>query len=193
MVTEPHPFHSMLDLAVEPSAVRWARVHARDVFTTWQIPSATADDALLVVSELVTNAVRHARPAPAAPTTAGVSPKVRACALVLQCMPGHLLICVHDQDRRPPVLKETSEEGESGRGLHLVAELSAAWGYAYPNPAVGKAVWAKITTGDGTAGLSPRGAASGRRASPRKHHWLSRCRITSEHFRVGAASVWAPR
>lgn len=59
-------------------------------------------------------------------------------------MPDHLLIVVNDQDRKPPVLQEPSENGEGGRGFRLVAGLSAAWGYTYPNPPVGKSVWAKV-------------------------------------------------
>lgn len=137
-------FHSRLDLAAEPSAPRWARLHAQDVLTRWEIGSAAADDALLVVSELVTNAVRHAIAVPLLPDQA--APPTRVFALVLQRMPDHLLISVFDQDRRPPVLKVAAAYGESGRGLRLVDELSCAWGYRYPNTAGGKEVWAKVTT-----------------------------------------------
>lgn len=186
MVIGSSPFHSRLDLASEPSAARWARFHARDVFTTWQIPPAAADDALLIVSELVTNAVRHAGPLPvsAAP---GAGQPVRACGLDLQRMPGHLLICVYDQDRRPPIPKEASEDGESGRGLQLVDELSAAWGYAYPHPSVGKAVWAKVTTDDGAERDAAGSPDRGQRASSRARPWLLRHRVAAESFRSGAA------
>lgn len=141
-------FHNRLDLAAEPSAPRWARLHAQDVLTAWEIGSPAADDALLVVSELVTNAVRHAIAVSLVPDQ--VAPPTRLCALVLQRMPDHLLISVYDQDRRPPVLKVAAAYGESGRGLHLVDELSCAWGYRYPNTSGGKEVWAKVTTYGGT-------------------------------------------
>lgn len=61
MVLGSDQLHSRLELSCEPSAARWARVHAEDVFRQWSIPDAPAGDALLIVSELVTNAVacRH--------------------------------------------------------------------------------------------------------------------------------------
>jgi anti-sigma regulatory factor (Ser/Thr protein kinase) len=186
MVIESSRFHSRLDLALQPSAARWARLHARDVFTTWQIPPTAADDALLVACELVTNAVRHASPLPVL-MSPGARPPVRTCALTLQRMPDHLLICVYDQDRRPPVLKEASEDGESGRGLHLVDELSATWGYAYPNPSVGKVVWAKVATDDGAEREAPGARDHGQRALPLAQPWIWRHRVKAESFRVGAA------
>ncbi|MFI1092654.1 ATP-binding protein [Streptomyces sp. NPDC020917] len=147
-MTSSSRFHSRLDLASVQSAPRWARLHARGVFATWEIAPAAADDAVLVVSELVTNAVRHATALPAASDQE--NGPTRVCALTLQCMLDHLLICVHDQDRHPPVLKAAATDGESGRGLHLIDELSFAWGYTYPNPSGGKAVWAKIATAENT-------------------------------------------
>jgi len=175
MVIRSSPFHSRLELASQPSAVRWARLHAQDVFAAWEVPAGVAGDALLVVSELVANAVRHAGPLPTS-TGPGVAGPVRACALFLQRMPDHLLICVYDQDRRPPVLRELSEDGESGRSLHLVEELAAAWGYAYPNPSVGKAVWARVATvADSAAPQVLKPSSLARRVSPRARGWLSRC------------------
>ncbi|MYS22824.1 Anti-sigma regulatory factor (Ser/Thr protein kinase) [Streptomyces sp. DvalAA-14] len=154
MAVGPYPLHSRLDLTSGPSAVRWARLHARDVFREWTVPSVIADDALLVVSELVTNAIRHAG---TSSTTAPSEclPRTSSCTLTLQRMPDHLLIFVYDQDRRPPVLREPSENAESGRGLRLIDELSAEWGYAYPNGVVGKAVWAMFITRDATDESAP--------------------------------------
>ena len=172
MVIGTSPFHSRLDLASQPSAVRWARLHAQDVLTAWQVPPGTADDALLIVSELVTNAVRHASPPPAPTDTE--APRLRTCALAFQRMPDHLLICVHDQDRRPPVMKQATEDGEGGRGLHLIEELSAAWGYAYPTPAVGKTVWAKLAMDDAARPEAQSVPDRDRPATTREQPWLWR-------------------
>jgi anti-sigma regulatory factor (Ser/Thr protein kinase) len=147
MAVGSYPLHSRLDLASGPSAVRWARIHARDVFQEWTVPSVVADDALLVVSELVTNAVRHAGTSSATVALKGQR-HPSSCTLALRRVPDHLLIFVYDQDRRPPVLLEPSDDAEGGRGLRLVDELSAEWGYAYPHDTVGKAVWAKFITRD---------------------------------------------
>ncbi|MEU6570422.1 ATP-binding protein [Streptomyces parvulus] len=45
-----------------PEAVRTMRHRARTVLGGWAIPAAAADDAVLVISELVTNAIAHALP-----------------------------------------------------------------------------------------------------------------------------------
>jgi hypothetical protein len=45
-----------------PEAVRTMRHRARTVLRGWAIPAATTDDAVLVISELVTNAIAHALP-----------------------------------------------------------------------------------------------------------------------------------
>ena len=56
--------HDKLDLAAEPSAVRCARHHTARVLTEWCVLTEARDDALLIVSELISNAIRHARTPP---------------------------------------------------------------------------------------------------------------------------------
>ncbi|MFI0721719.1 ATP-binding protein [Streptomyces sp. NPDC021224] len=116
-----------LELPCEASAVQWARAQAQDVFKGWGVPDGTAEDALLVISELVTNCLRHASGSPVNP----------GCLLSLRRLPDHVLVCVYDDDRRPPVLRHPSEDEPGGRGLQLVAGLSQNWGYAYPAPSSG--------------------------------------------------------
>ncbi|MBD0736282.1 ATP-binding protein [Streptomyces sp. CBMA29] len=123
-----------LELACEPAAVHWARAHAQAVFKQWELPADTAEDALLVISELVTNSLRHA----------GEPTKARTCLLTLRRLPDHLLVCVYDDDRRPPVLRQPADDETGGRGLRLVSGLSRRWGYAYPAPTSGKTVWAQL-------------------------------------------------
>lgn len=143
MANHPPPTNSRLELACEDTAVRWARAHARDVFKNWAIPDDTADMAVLVISELVTNAVRHTRKPDAPPPWAMTAPPGR-CVLTLWYCPDHLLIYVYDDDRTPPVLRPTRPDAIGGRGLHLVDKLSAEWGYLYPTPTSGKTVYAKL-------------------------------------------------
>ncbi|WP_265558753.1 ATP-binding protein [Streptomyces hygroscopicus] len=153
----PEPPHNRLDLASTPSAIRYARLHAEDVLGRWPIPATVKDDALLIVDELIANAVLHAHPEQnSGPDESAGRPQVPGCSLLLRLMPDHLLILVHDQDRRPPVLREPSDQAESGRGLLLVAGLSAAWGYTYPAAGNGKSVWARVHI----ASDSPRGQVS---------------------------------
>ncbi|BAJ29979.1 MULTISPECIES: hypothetical protein [Kitasatospora] len=62
----PTTHHDHLLLADTPNAASWARRHTRDVLERWQTPSGLIDTVLLVVSELIGNAVRT-RPARSSP------------------------------------------------------------------------------------------------------------------------------
>jgi len=94
-----------------------------------------ADDVAVVVSELLTNALRHA-----APADVGARPGNGVRLGLLQ--PGPSLLCVvADEDPRPPVSRDPEDFAETGRGLHIVAALSDDWGYAILGDA-GKVVWA---------------------------------------------------
>jgi anti-sigma regulatory factor (Ser/Thr protein kinase) len=146
MTFGPQPWCNRLELACEPSAVRWARLHARDILRGWGVPASVIDDALLVVSELTTNAVRHSLTQNQPPPWVLRTARVRRFALTLWCMPDHIQIYVHDEDRTPPVLHHPTADSPGGRGLQLVEELSDRWGFVYPtpDPSSGKAVWAKL-------------------------------------------------
>ncbi|MBD0738209.1 ATP-binding protein [Streptomyces sp. CBMA29] len=133
--------------SVPVAAQRWpktsrsaqaARHHLRDVLDRWELRDL-ADAAELVVSELVTNAVRHARGAD------------RLIETRYQPTPdGGLRIEVHDADDRVPVVRQASAQDESGRGLHLVEALTdGRWGvlpraHREGAGAVGKFVWAHV-------------------------------------------------
>jgi anti-sigma regulatory factor (Ser/Thr protein kinase) len=144
------PLHSRLDLASERSAVRWGRAHAAEVLTKWGQPESVTDSALLVVSELLTNAVKHARPTSSVPVR---------CSLLLWLTSRGLTVAVHDVDRRPPALRRPSPEAEGGRGLTLVESSSEEWGYTYPSVGSGKLVWARLATAPATAARSPDSSA----------------------------------
>ncbi|WP_374117153.1 ATP-binding protein [Streptomyces sp. RKAG293] len=143
MPNHPSPQHSRLELACEDTAARWARAHARDVLGKWAIPEEAANDALLVISELVTNAVRHTKK-PDAPPPWATARSSESCVITLWYTPGYLLIYVYDGDRTPPVRRQPSPTLAGGRGLLLVEALSAEWGYTYPTPTSGKSVYAKL-------------------------------------------------
>ncbi|MFI1865685.1 ATP-binding protein [Streptomyces jumonjinensis] len=138
-------------LADTPNAVGWARRHATDVLRHWQVSSDTIDTAKLIVSELVTNAIRHTHADQEASPYSPLSP-VKAITLALWLERGRLVIFVQDNDRRPPVVKAVGEDAESGRGVLLVDALSEKWGYYYPPGVVGKVVWSELLA----AGRDPR-------------------------------------
>ncbi len=113
----------------EPGAVRAARAAVRDRLCEWNLDSL-ADIATLLVSELVTNALRHA--------TGPVGVR-----LVRPARLGDLLLVeVSDPLPDPPREREPRPEDESGRGLQLVAHSSHRWG-TRPG-AVGKTVWFEL-------------------------------------------------
>lgn len=150
----PHRCNT-LELADTPNAVGLARLHTVDLLSRWGVPSETVETIRLLVSELVTNAVRH-------PGEQGQSTQVSALAsrntsqrfeLTLEKLWDAVRLSVRDRDARPPVLKQVGVEAEGGRGIFIVAMMSRNWGY---HPAVdkpGKVVWAEV-------GLVPVGRVS---------------------------------
>lgn len=131
------PHRSALELAALDTAPGCARAHARAVLREWSTPADAANDGLTVVSELVTNAVtstrKHRNPAPVRLWLLGDGTSV--------------LILVWDATMPPPEPAPTAVPGdtEHGRGLTLVAAMSARWGWYYPaDPPGGKVVWALI-------------------------------------------------
>jgi anti-sigma regulatory factor (Ser/Thr protein kinase) len=127
------PLHSHLELTGFPGTVPRARHHARRVLADWDL-GALGEPAELVVSELVTNAIR-ACPA------AGAHSQVR---LRLASDRARVLIEVQDGSPQPPVPADATAEDENGHGLCLVEAMSAAWDW-YPHQASGgKVVWALI-------------------------------------------------
>jgi anti-sigma regulatory factor (Ser/Thr protein kinase) len=128
-------------LTAGPVAAGEARSQVRAAIRDWDVP-VDEDVAVLLTSELVTNAITH---------QAGRS----SVTLALTCSPGQLRIDVHDTSRDRPVLAAAPVDAETGRGLMLVATLSDEWG-SYRTPA-GKAVYFTLAFQPGPAGSGGRG------------------------------------
>jgi anti-sigma regulatory factor (Ser/Thr protein kinase) len=116
-------------LPVTARAAGLARLATRAVLGSWQLP-LLSDAAVLLVSELVTNAVLHARH------------EDGTLLLRLELSGDLLRIEVHDTDPRCPELGDPGELDESGFGLVLVATLAAKWGTTGTSD--GKVVWAEL-------------------------------------------------
>jgi anti-sigma regulatory factor (Ser/Thr protein kinase) len=131
------PLRSSLELGARPAAVPCARLHARHLVREWGLASLAATTELLV-SELVTNAVK-------AMVGRDDQPPVR---LRLSGDYARVLIEVWDADQRPP--EDPGSDGlpdleaEGGRGLFLVAALSARWNWQLTRQPTGKVVWCEI-------------------------------------------------
>ncbi|MER5789545.1 SpoIIE family protein phosphatase [Streptomyces sp. NPDC001980] len=114
-------------LALDPAEVRRARAVVREQLHDWGL-ARLADPAELMVSELVTNAVRHSHSRP----------------VQLRLIHGETLLCeVDDDDHTLPTLLGVDPGAEAGRGLRVVATLAREWGTS--RTAAGKTVWFELT------------------------------------------------
>jgi anti-sigma regulatory factor (Ser/Thr protein kinase) len=140
------PTHCTVTFTVlpEPESVTEARHFAISWLNTWGLEMLT-DDVGLVVSELVTNALRHSGGNAIESCTAvhcgdplGSAPTAIRLRLIHE---GPWLLCgILDASRSAPRRKEPDYIAETGRGLHLVDSFSTRWGWrSVPD---GKIVWA---------------------------------------------------
>lgn len=124
-----------LTLAGSSNQVGRVRAFAREALLDWAwLPGRTeeqravAEDVLLLVSELVTNACLHAG---------------GATEVALHGTERMLRVEVTDADPRPPVPRTPHEPGRpGGHGLHIVDRLASSWGTAPQE--VGKTVWLEV-------------------------------------------------
>jgi len=122
-------------LTTGPAAAAEARRRVQEAIRSWEIP-VDPDVAVLLTSELVTNAIRHQ---PGGTVT-----------LTVTYGRDEFRVDVHDTSPRLPVLVDAPADAETGRGLMLVATLSADWG-VYRTPA-GKAVYFTLASRPDVAG-----------------------------------------
>jgi Histidine kinase-like ATPase domain len=130
-----------LALAAVPTAPFWARCQTRLVLDWWGISPETIETAMLLVSELVTNAARIVGPATSTHHAELFS--VDQISLTMQHLGRALRIEVADPDPHIPVLANADLDAERGRGLMIVAALSSEWSYFFP-PSGGKVVYCVI-------------------------------------------------
>ncbi|MET7764821.1 ATP-binding protein [Streptomyces sp. NPDC005336] len=124
-------------LSLVASSVTLARMSTRTTLACWSLDEL-ADDAELIVSELVTNAVRHARPPAPSEDEPG------RCRLTLQQPePDTVRVWVTDASSRRVVRRTPGDGDETGRGLAVVDDLASAWDIL-PMRGGGKTVWAEL-------------------------------------------------
>jgi anti-sigma regulatory factor (Ser/Thr protein kinase) len=110
-----------------PAAPSHARRFVAESLDLWQRPDLV-DAALLVTSELATNAVRHAR----SDFTVSLA---RAAATIV--------VTVCDSDAGTPRARPSNTTAPGGRGLAIVEAVTAAWGHRHVSG--GKLVWAELS------------------------------------------------
>ncbi|WP_449475731.1 ATP-binding protein [Streptomyces abikoensis] len=115
-----------LSLPATERSVAAARSFSRALLAEWGLHEL-ADDAALLLSELVTNAVVHVPGTP------------QGIQLVLSRGEGHLVVQVTDPGGYLPRCGEAGPDSENGRGMWLVEQIAAQWGHHASGN--GKTVW----------------------------------------------------
>lgn len=122
----PGPARAQVDLSPDRDATGGARDLVDRCCALWGV-SDIADDAALVVTELVANAVQHAR---------------TSCTVTVTLRERYLHIAVRDRSRQLPRRVTTDDELEAGRGLLIVEGIATSWGVV--DTLGGKVVWASV-------------------------------------------------
>jgi anti-sigma regulatory factor (Ser/Thr protein kinase) len=137
----PRPLDSgTLALVALPTSPFWARQYIRSFLESCKgMSDDTAETAELLVSELVTNAVRFTGN-PVRPLRYSERANASLISLSIRHFREGLLIEVYDTDSNPPIQLRPDEYTESGRGLMLVEAVSKEWSYFFP-PGGGKVVY----------------------------------------------------
>jgi DNA-binding NarL/FixJ family response regulator len=126
-VGQPRHAEAAIELPQDATSVSAARRFVTQKLGEWEL-DLLVDDALLVTSELTTNAITHAE---------------SGCHIRLSVTATSLRIDVIDTGAGTPEPRPASATEEHGRGLHLVDALTTAWGLEVV-PGEGKLVWAEL-------------------------------------------------
>ena len=119
------PAPQRLELSADPSSVGEARRFVTRVLTGWGLTDAV-DVVTLLVSELATNAVLHAR---------------TAYAVVVSTDRDDVTVEVHDGSAIAPKKRQNSTSAATGRGMAMVDRLAGSWGSRPAPKGFAKTVW----------------------------------------------------
>ena len=103
----------------------------------WRLDRELTETALLLVSELVTNAIRHGAP-PVRLSLHWDRAADRARGR------GALRVEVSDSSPAAPTVAPASPDQPGGRGMLIVQQLAARWGSSVPASRLGKTVWFEL-------------------------------------------------
>ncbi len=130
------PLVTSLELGALPTAAGCARLHAKSMLAEWNLDQH-GEDAALLVSELVTNALQASRSLAERPP------------ITLRLLADHQQLIIEVWDRSPADLTTPDGEdpaSERGRGLQIVAGLSSRWGVQRLDASL-KVVWCELVLG----------------------------------------------
>jgi anti-sigma regulatory factor (Ser/Thr protein kinase) len=133
--TDHRPTSARIALPGSPASVGTARRFIEARTAAWSFPEPAGAQLVLIGSELVTNAVLHAR---------------TELTLTLELRDGRVRISVKDRSRSAATLRHYQADAVTGRGLGVVAALSDSWGISAATD--GKVVWAEVAASGSAAG-----------------------------------------
>jgi anti-sigma regulatory factor (Ser/Thr protein kinase) len=118
-----------------PESAGLAREFTAAALRKWHLDPLISD-AVLIASELVTNAIDHG-------TAHSDDEGPGLVELTWSYQISRLICVITDRATEPPVIAPTDTDAESGHGLQIVAALAAAWGWTMLGTGQ-KAVWAAL-------------------------------------------------
>jgi anti-sigma regulatory factor (Ser/Thr protein kinase) len=121
-------WRAVVDLPATPDAPAAARAVVGSVLHVWGL-AEISPDAQLVISEMVTNAYRHA-------------PGTDSFELELARLTDGVRISLADGSSIRPIVRELANDAPSGRGMHIVEVLVSEWGAEDHHG--GKRIWVRI-------------------------------------------------
>jgi anti-sigma regulatory factor (Ser/Thr protein kinase) len=140
--------HCAVEFQALPSRIGQVRRIVTAQLRYWRL-EPLIDAAALGVTELLTNVHRH-------------TGSDKHCTVEIVFRRDHLTVSVRDHDPRLPRVRSAEASATNGRGLALIAAVSASWGMRAQNDGSGKVVWFTLPV---TLGTPPPRAAGGASAS----------------------------
>ncbi|NGO10306.1 ATP-binding protein [Streptomyces sp. HC44] len=122
----------MFGLPAIPASVAVARRNVRELLSEWGTSRETCDNAVLVTSELVTNALTH------------TASDLVVCRLRAAGERLHIEVEDQNRSRTLPARRQPKPDDQGGRGLLLVGVLSHDWGVRDTPQRSGRIVWAEL-------------------------------------------------
>jgi anti-sigma regulatory factor (Ser/Thr protein kinase) len=128
--------HCAVEFQALPSRIGQVRRIVTAQLRYWRL-EPLIDAAALGVTELLTNVHRHTGPD-------------KHCTVEIVFRRDHLTVSVRDHDPRLPRVRTAEPSATNGRGLALIAAVSASWGMRAQNDGSGKVVWFTLPVALGT-------------------------------------------
>jgi len=131
--TPGEPLHPPLSYrtwtVISPLQLGGLRAQLRSLVSLWRLPDDCLDRLLMIVNELVSNAIDHAR---------------TSCDITVRRTRSLVRVRVADDSPLPPRIAPLDVNAARGRGLQMVKAMADRWGWTTRHRGKGKTVWATV-------------------------------------------------